>query len=141
MEQLVLMEAIRTAVPPEVATHIDEHDFHTAEAALTSADNFVLTHRVSNERPPKGTPSIGPRGGSHPGKTPGHNGTLPASDGLSRAGNAKVSDKAGGGSKGNSSRSPMCTHCTGNHRSNNCWKKFPELRPPRPTVGAYVTKK
>jgi hypothetical protein len=109
LEQLVLFEAVRNAVPPEVQTHIDEHDFKSVEEALTSADNFVLTHKVSNERPKGGFSRVsGCSTGNRvrPSQPIGQTPVPQVTEGVSRTRNARHLEGDRGGPKGNPSLFP-----------------------------------
>jgi hypothetical protein len=126
-EQLVLMEAIREAVPKEVRTHLIEHDLTSVEAACASADNFSLTHTVSNERPVRDDQRAKMPGvqssGSHSKRAHGNS--------KGRPGRQFDRSPVGSGSgQRDPSQTKKCQHCQKpGHVISECWALHPEKRP------------
>jgi hypothetical protein len=141
LQQLILMEAIKDAVPVEIRTHLTEQDLVTVEAACTSADNFSLTHKVSNEKPSRVT-SHSTGGGNQSGN--GNQGTPSSSPPGHRRGSGRRSfgknhERSRSVSE-NTSDGRNCKYCNSTgHASEDCWKQFPEKRPSSPVKKALLT--
>jgi hypothetical protein len=122
LRQLILIEEFKSCVHVDVKTHLDERDVDNLHDAATVADDYALTHKLSNYNSggPKNTKGYSNKSNQNKSQDSTKDGKTQSSpSGKGNENPSSAKSKTGSGFKSD----VKCTYCkVPGHTASRCWK-------------------